>query len=224
VLSNFQPESAIVFCNLKGTVNDMTDALYEKGVVAAALHGDLDQPERDRVMARFRNHSVRVLVATDIAARGLDIADLDVVVNLDVPAQSDIYVHRIGRTARAGKAGVAVTLVGPSDGKRIKAIEKEIGHALEKWTPAPKAAPLPQDAKMETLHISGGRRDKLRPGDILGALTGEAGGLASTDIGKIEIHDRFAYVAVAKHVADKALASLTAGKIKGKKFKVGRAG
>lgn len=223
ILATVQPESLIAFCNLKTTVNETTELLLQKGVAAAALHGDLDQPERDKVMAKFRNHSIRVLVATDVAARGLDISDLDAVVNVDLPQKTEIYVHRVGRTGRAGKAGMAISLAGPRDDRYLRAVEMEIGHALVPWKP--QAATLipvpPQDAKMETLYISGGRKDKVRPGDILGALTGEAGGLAATDVGKIEIHDRFSYVAVSKHLADKAVTSLSAGKIKGKKFKVG---
>ena len=225
ILASLRPESLLAFCNLKATVNEITELLVAKGVAAAALHGDLDQPERDKVMARFRNHSVRVLVATDVAARGLDISDLDAVVNVDLPQKTEIYVHRVGRTGRAGKAGVAISLAGPRDARYLRAVEMEIGRALEPWQPLAAAlVPVPpQDAKMETLYISGGRQDKVRAGDILGALTGEAGGLAAADVGKIEIHDRFSYVAVSKHVAAKAVTSLSAGKIKGKKFKVGLA-
>jgi ATP-dependent RNA helicase DbpA len=242
VLRASPPESAIVFCNFKATVARIEQALAAAGISSASLHGGLEQKERDFVMAKFRNHSIRVLVATDVAARGLDIEGLDLVVNFELPFQPEIYVHRIGRTGRAGKPGTAVSLVGPQDRAKVKAIEAALGSPLERQV-APRSADLPSanlkdakvddaplsrpaivaDATMETLYISGGRKDKLRPGDILGALTGEAGGFEGSDVGKIEIHDRFSYVAIAKGSANRAIQQLGAGRIKGKKFKVGLA-
>lgn len=225
------PESAIVFCNFKATVARIEQALAAAGVSSASLHGGLEQKERDFVMAKFRNHSIRVLVATDVAARGLDIEGLDLVVNYELPFQPEIYVHRIGRTGRAGKPGTAVSLVGSQDRAKVKAIEAVLGTPLQrqdlkaaKIDDAPSSRPaIVADATMETLYISGGRKDKLRPGDILGALTGEAGGFAGSDVGKIEIHDRFSYVAIAKGSANRAIQQLGGGRIKGKKFKVGLA-
>ncbi len=233
ILRTSPPESAILFCNFKATVARIEQALRAAGVSCASLHGDLEQRERDFVMAKFRNHSIRVLVATDVAARGLDIEGLDLVVNVELPFQPEIYVHRIGRTGRAGKTGLAVSLVGPQDRAKVKAIESAIGAPLERQV-TPSTSPEPAradtsmsgsaihaDAAMATLYISGGRKDKLRPGDILGALTGEAGGFPGSDVGKIEIHERFSYVAVARESADRAIQLLGAGRIKGKKFKVG---
>jgi len=233
ILRTSPPESAILFCNFKATVARIEQALRAAGVSCASLHGDLEQRERDFVMAKFRNHSIRVLVATDVAARGLDIEGLDLVVNVELPFQPEIYVHRIGRTGRAGKTGLAVSLVGPQDRAKVKAIEAAIGSPLEhqvvpstKPEPARAGASAPgsavhADAAMATLYISGGRKDKLRPGDILGALTGEAGGFPGSDVGKIEIHERFSYVAVTRESANRAIQLLGAGRIKGKKFKVG---
>lgn len=235
ILRQSPPESAIVFCNLKATVAEVERALAQAGVSASSLHGNLEQKERDFVMAKFRNHSTRVLVATDVAARGLDIDGLDLVVNFDLPLQPEIFIHRVGRTGRAGKTGVAVSLVGPRDRAKARAIEAAIGMALERQATVPNSdleraddvvgsrPAIAADAKMETLYISGGRKDKVRAGDILGALTGEAGGLNGADIGKIEIHDRFSYVAIAKSSAGQAVQRLNAGRIKGKKFKVGLA-
>ena len=229
MLRTSPPESAIVFCNFKATVTRVEQALGAAGISSASLHGDLEQKQRDFVMARFRNHSIRVLVATDVAARGLDIEGLDLVVNFELPFQPEIYVHRIGRTGRAGKAGMAVSLVGPQDRAKVKAIEAAIGSPLERQV-APTDADTPTsrsavhgDAIMETLYISGGRKDKMRAGDILGALTGEAGGFQGSDVGKIEIHDRFSYVAIARGSAERAIQQLGAGRIKGKRFKVGLA-
>jgi ATP-dependent RNA helicase DbpA len=233
ILRTSPPESALVFCNFKATVARVEQALGAAGVSSASLHGNLEQRERDFVMAKFRNHSIRVLVATDVAARGLDIEGLDLVVNFELPFQPEIYVHRIGRTGRAGQAGLAVSLVGPQDRAKVKAIEAAVGVPLERHaapsadgeeagtdTPAPGSA-RHADATMVTLYISGGRKDKLRPGDILGALTGEAGGFPGSDVGKIEIHERFSYVAIARGSAERAIERLGAGRIKGKKFKVG---
>jgi ATP-dependent RNA helicase DbpA len=230
LLRTSPPESAIVFCNFKKTVAGIEQALAAAGVSCASLHGDLEQKERDFVMAKLRNRSVRVLVATDVAARGLDIEGLDLVVNFELPPQPEIYVHRVGRTGRAGKAGTAVSLVVPHDEAKVKDIESALQITMDRQIlPAPaRAGDRRPDASlavaaMETLYVSGGRKDKLRPGDILGALTGESGGLAGTDVGKIEIHDRFAYVAIARSCVDRAIERLGAGRIKGKKFKVGRA-
>jgi len=225
IFGQYPNESALVFANQKVTVAAIAKALASMGSSVESLHGDLEQRERDLVMAKFRNGSTRVLIATDVAARGIDLDKLDLVVNYDLPNQPEIYVHRIGRTGRAGNVGLAVSLCSRAEQPKLEAIELFTGSALvpvarERTPPVAKpATPANRDAKMETLRLLGGRKDKLRPGDILGALTGEAGGLAGEQIGKIEIHERFSYVAVAKSVAKKAIDSLNQGRIKGKRFK-----
>jgi ATP-dependent RNA helicase DbpA len=225
ILQQYPHDSALIFANLKVTVAEVEKALAQTRMSVASLHGDLEQFDRDRVMAKFRNASTRVLVATDVAARGIDLDKLDLVVNFDLPTQPEIYVHRIGRTGRAGQVGLAVSLCARAEQPRLEAIELFTGSALIPVERA-RAAPVPPsqkpaalDAKMATVRLSGGRKDKLRPGDILGALTGEAGGIAGTEIGKIEIHDRFSYVAVAKSASSRAVSGLNAGRIKGKRFK-----
>ncbi|UOF02506.1 ATP-dependent RNA helicase DbpA [Bdellovibrio reynosensis] len=223
ILQQHPAETTLVFCNMKNTVSELAQSIEEQGVSCAALHGDLDQRARDRILALFRNGSYRILIATDVAARGLDIENLDLVVNYDFPLTPDTYVHRIGRTGRAGRKGTAVTMCYAKDTLKILELEKAAGakflrknlgfknqHGLGKSF---------QETAMKTLVISGGRKDKLRPGDILGALTGDAG-LESSDIGKIEIQDRFAYVAINSKKVDDALEYLRGGKIKGKKFPV----
>ncbi|HEU5073582.1 MAG TPA: ATP-dependent RNA helicase DbpA [Polyangiaceae bacterium] len=223
-VDHYAPDSALVFANRKVTVAEVEQALAAQGWSVASLHGDLEQYERDRVMAKFRNGSTRVLVATDVAARGIDLDSLDLVVNFDLPNQPEIYLHRIGRTGRAGRAGLAVSLCTAGERHVLAAIENDRGHALlvSELAAMPRAdrRVAVSDAKMQTLRVFGGRKEKLRPGDILGALTGEAGGLRGADVGKIEIHDRFAYVAVSKAVSERALASLRAGQIKGRRFRV----
>ena len=224
IFAQYPNDSALVFANQKVTVAAIAKSLSSMGSSVASLHGDLEQRDRDLVLAKFRNGSTRVLIATDVAARGIDLDKLDLVVNFDLPNQPEVYVHRIGRTGRAGNVGLAVSLCSRAEQPRLEAIELFTGSALIPVArdKAPPTAPAPRearDAKMQTLRLSGGRKDKLRPGDILGALTGEAGGLAGDEIGKIEIHERFAYVAVAKKVAKKAIESLNQGRIKGKRFK-----
>jgi ATP-independent RNA helicase DbpA len=227
-LAQHPHESALIFANMKASVAELEKALAGAGVSVASLHGDLEQFERDAVLAKFRNASVRVLIATDVAARGIDVESLDLVVNYDLPVKPEVYVHRIGRTGRAGKRGVAVSFANAREKPKLKAIEEIIKRPLKRIpfsasTPAPEQAPaqeLAREAKMTTLKIAGGRKQKVRPGDILGALTGEAGGLPGSDIGKIEIHDNFSYVAVASSVSRAALKSLSTGRIKGKRFVV----
>jgi ATP-independent RNA helicase DbpA len=220
-------ESALVFANQKVTVAALERALVAQGVSVSSLHGDLEQRDRDRVMAKFRNGSTRVLLATDVASRGIDLDNLSLVINLDLPSQPEVYVHRIGRTGRAGKSGLAISLCAPADEPKLEAIEEYTGRALTEVEPEPHGPGRPDSAHllgagMDTLRLSGGRKDKLRAGDILGALTGEAGGLRGADVGKIEIHDQFSFVAVAKAVSQKALESLGGGRIKGRRFRVTR--
>lgn len=224
VLQQHPADSVLVFCNMKTTVNELAEKLDSLGVSCGCLHGDLEQRERDRVMAMFRNGSHRILLATDVAARGLDIENLEMVVNYDFPKQPETYIHRIGRTGRAGKSGVAVIFADPRETLKVLELEKAAGVTFQR-------KPLGfknqyglnqklRESPMKTISISGGRKDKLRPGDILGALTGASGGLSAADVGKIEIHDRSSYVAVSTNIAEAALERLRTGKIKGQKFQV----
>ncbi|MBZ4372790.1 ATP-dependent RNA helicase DbpA [Corallococcus interemptor] len=226
LLRQHQPASAIVFCNFKAVVVELTRALVQAGVSADGLQGDLEQFDRDRVMAKFRNHSTRVLVATDVAGRGIDVEALDAVVNYELPQQPEAYVHRIGRTGRAGRRGLALSLVTRSDSRKVEDIEATTGVKLEKGDVdalVPENVPgVSLISGWETLSISAGRKDKMRPGDILGALTGEAGGLKAEDVGKIEIHDHHAFVAVSKRVVKVAFQRLTEGRIKGRRHRIER--
>jgi len=216
--------SVLVFCNQKASVGSIAEILGREDLEVAALHGDLEQRDRDEVMALFRNGTVRILVATDVAARGLDIESLDLVVNFEAPYEAPVYVHRIGRTGRAGKSGVAITLASEEERARLRQIAGEIeakveGSTFDKIFSAVREA-AEAAVPMRTLFISGGRKDKLRPGDILGALTGDAGGMKAAEIGKIEIHDNFAFVGVRSSSADKAVQKLKEGRIKGRRFPV----
>ena len=170
------------------------------------------------MLVQFANHSCGVMVATDVAARGLDIEELSMVINYDLPQDQATYTHRIGRTGRAGKAGVAVTFFATWEARHVEQYRDEtrIFGELQSVRPNPR---FTLASPNRTLVIEAGKKEKLRPGDILGALTGEAG-LAGDAVGKIDIYDRQSYVAIARGVIGKAQAHLKNGKIKGRSYPV----
>jgi len=218
LLGEFQPSSAIIFCNTKQQCYDLCISLQDSGISALALHGDLEQKERNQVLVQFSNKSCPILIATDVAARGIDIKDLDAVINVELARDAEVHIHRIGRTGRAGEIGLALTLVAPKELGRVNRLQEYVKSSIE-MEPLPKSAQsYLQKPIMETLCIEGGKKDKLRPGDILGALTKDAG-LDGADIGKIDIFDFAAYVAVKQSIAKKALQHLQNGKLKGRKFR-----
>ncbi len=223
LLAHYNPASCVIFCNTKQQCQDVADALQAKGYSVLALHGDLEQRERDEVLVRFANKSCPLLVATDVAARGLDIKDLEAVINLELSPDPEVYVHRIGRTGRAGKSGLALSLFIAAESYRVTAIEDYQNSPVSVSGIGSLHSPVKHDLKpaMVTLRIDGGRKGKLRPGDILGALTNESG-IAGDQVGKIDIFDHQAYVAIERALADKALQQLAEGKIKGRFFKVCR--
>ncbi len=220
LLHHYQPASAVLFCNTKQGCEDIATALREEGFHVLALHGDLEQRERDQVLVQFSNQSCPLLVATDVAARGLDIKNLAAVINVDLSHDPEVHIHRIGRTARAGQTGLALSLCASNEMHRANAIEDYQQKAVV-WQELPLVTnPItPPSPKNITLNISGGRKDKLRAGDILGALTGELG-FAGSLIGKIDIFDKQSFVAVDSTIANDAVTRLSTGKIKGNNFKV----
>ena len=221
LLRHYGPAHTVVFCNTKQSVRDTCKHLQQAGIDARALHGDMDQRERDEILTLFRHQSCSVLVATDVAARGLDIDDLPAVVNLELPRDPQVYTHRIGRTGRAGKAGIAVSLLPDSQLFRLETLgdyqENEI--TCEPIAVVPSTGRSLPPPPFVTLAIQGGRKDKIRPGDILGALTGDCG-LAGQSVGKISIGPQASYVAILRKDATTALQGLRNGKIKGRRFKV----
>ncbi|AJQ53125.1 TPA: ATP-dependent RNA helicase DbpA [Aeromonas hydrophila] len=224
LLSHYQPSSCVVFCNTKRACNDVADHLAAKGFSALALNGDLEQRERDQVLVRFANGSATILVATDVAARGLDIKELGAVINYELTYDPEVHVHRIGRTGRAGQQGLALSLYQPNEAQRVNFIEEY------QQAPIPQGdlAGIGRDIKpiapqMVTLSIDAGRKSKVRAGDILGALTGE-GGIAGADVGKIQISEQYSYVAVKRQVASAALKRLQEGKIKGRSYRARKLG
>lgn len=224
LLLHYRPESAVVFCNTRQEVRTVAEELAGHGFSVLALHGELDQREREEMLVRFANRSCTVLVASDVAARGLDISALPMVINFDIATDADTHLHRIGRTGRAGRSGMALSLCSPREMSRANVIETRLDTPL-RWSVLPprsaEARPLP--APFVTLAIDAGRQDKLRPGDLLGALTGEAG-IAATSVGKIDVFPTRTYVALERASHVRAMQRLRAGKIKGRTFRIRRIG
>ena len=221
VLLHYQPSSTLVFCNTKEQTTQLVDVLVKEGFSAIALNGDMEQIERDVAMIRFVNQSASILVATDVAARGLDIKELPMVINFDVAHAFDIHVHRIGRTGRAGSKGLALSITTPADAERLLAIEAGQGAALS-WATVSALTSSNSSLlapSMAPLCLSAGRKDKIRPGDVLGALTKDAG-LPASAIGKIDVTALYSYVAISQSEIDKAYRYLQQGKLKGRKVSV----
>ncbi|OBT09461.1 ATP-dependent RNA helicase DbpA [Vibrio sp. UCD-FRSSP16_10] len=213
-----QPESAVIFCNTKREVQVVADELHHKGFSVIDLHGDLEQRERNQTLVQFANKSISILVATDVAARGLDVENLDAVINYELSRDPEVHVHRIGRTGRAGSKGVACSLYTEKEYHRVALIDEYMDTEI-----APESLPQIGAAKalqptMVTIEISGGKKQKVRAGDILGALTGQ-NGIDGKKVGKINLFDMRAYVAVDQSVAKVAHKKLENGKMKGRSFR-----
>ncbi|WP_372779843.1 ATP-dependent RNA helicase DbpA [Litorivivens sp.] len=221
LLLEFQPESAVVFCNTRQEVKAVAEQLEKWGFSVLALHGDLEQRDRDEMLVRFSNKSATVLVATDVAARGLDIDNVAAVINYQVAHDPEVHTHRVGRTGRAGNSGLALTLFSQREAHKVAGLNISVDpladaqrlpgqHTLQKEPPIP---------PMVTLQIDGGKKQKLRPGDILGALTGD-GGIDGKAVGKIQIFDNRSYLAVARNQVNPAFNKLSKGKLKGRNFRL----
>ena len=220
LLDHFQPASTLAFCNTRARCRELVELLQAQGYSALALHGDLEQRDRDQVLVRFANGSCSVLVATDVAARGLDVAGLAAVINVDATPDAEIHVHRIGRTGRAGETGLALSLASLDEMGAVGRIEQlqgreSVWHQLSELTPAASGRLLPS---MATIHIQAGRKEKIRPGDVLGALTADLG-YTREQVGKIDINEFATYVAVARDIAQEAVARLNEGRVKGRSVK-----
>ncbi|WP_323018039.1 ATP-dependent RNA helicase DbpA [Castellaniella sp.] len=221
LLKHFRPVSTLVFCNTKIRSHELVEQLLSEGIRAQALNGDLEQRERDEILIQFANQSCTVLVATDVAARGLDIQSLGAVINVDVTKDTEVHVHRIGRCGRGDQKGLALSLCSPAEMRWANLIEQYQGAPL-KWANLKSLRPTsdrPLNAPMTTLCIQGGKKDKLRPGDLVGALTGD-GGLTFEQVGKIHITEFNSYVALDRRIAEQAFARLSNSNIKGRRFRM----
>jgi ATP-independent RNA helicase DbpA len=225
VLGAYHPESCIIFCNSREACNQVSGFLRTKKIESMQMHSDLEQQDRTLILIKFDNKSCPILVATDLASRGLDVKDVSAVINYDLPSDHELYIHRIGRTGRAGQEGLALSLYTQKE----RAILRTIGDYLKTECPTIELSEVKKQKitgarriPMSTIYISGGRKDNIRPGDILGALIKEAG-LLGTQVGKIHILEVNSYVAISDDKIEQAIERLSVKKIKGKKFRVGKA-
>jgi len=221
LLNHFRPVSTLAFCNTKQQCKELVAYLQQQGFSVLALYGELEQRERDQVLAQFANRSCPVLVATDVASRGLDITQLEAVINVTITPDPEVHVHRIGRTGRAGEAGLALSLASMDEMGAVGRIEQYQQQASV-WHPREDLPPTGQGpllSPMRTLLILGGRKEKIRPGDVLGALTGAEGGFTREQVGKITVTEFSTFVAVQRGIADEALRLLNTGRVKGKSVK-----
>ncbi|MFC1233353.1 ATP-dependent RNA helicase DbpA [Vibrio sp. F74] len=220
LLLSHRPESSVIFCNTKREVQEVAEELYQEGFDVIDLHGDLEQRDRNQALVQFSNKSISILIATDVAARGLDVDNLDMVINYQLSRDPEVHVHRIGRTGRAGSKGMACSLFSSNEMHRVAQIDEYMDLPID-----PIALPNEEvlseptyQAEMVTIEISGGKKQKVRAGDILGALTGQDG-IDGKKVGKINLFDMRSYVAVHKNVVKEALKKLENGKLKGRKFR-----
>jgi ATP-dependent RNA helicase DeaD len=241
-----EPEQAIIFCRTKIGASKLEKTLKDKGLDVKALHGDMSQGSRDGVMIAFKDHRVRLLVATDIAARGLDIEHVTHVINFDVPASSEVYVHRIGRTGRVGRTGRAITFVTPAQRDEIERIERDVKTSIGEWetpeermehAPRPrrrerakasanggdaKAADeksSPSDGKGVKLFVNRGERSGIDEEDLRWALR-EGAVLPEEAIHDVRVLHRFSFVEVDPDQADRTVEFLDGTKLKGKEIRL----
>lgn len=220
LLCDQRPDSAVIFCNTKRETQQLSDRLKQFGFYSVALHGDMDQRERERALVRFANKSVSVLVATDVAARGLDIDAVELVINYQIARDAEVHVHRVGRTGRAGLEGTACTLYSEKERFKLQRLQEQFALEIDEQN-LPNASVLKSGAykpAVRTIQIDGGKKQKLRAGDILGALTGN-NGIPGDAVGKISVMDNCAFVAVKNQYVSDALDKIGKGKMKGRSFR-----
>jgi len=217
VLKSHKPQTALIFCNTKVDTIALTDYLRDKNFSAMDLQGDLDQRERDEALLMFANGSISILVATDVASRGIDVKNIDLVINYDIPYGDEVYTHRVGRTARAGATGKAITLFTKRERDKLFDMKQNIRVGdIDRVSVDRKFI---MKSNYSTISIDGGKKNKVRAGDILGALSKNIG-VSNDHIGKIDIFDFKSFVAIDNRSIKKAFDGLKRGKIKGKKFRV----
>ncbi|WP_373898107.1 DEAD/DEAH box helicase [Haloimpatiens sp. FM7315] len=244
IIYSQNPDSTIIFCNTRDKVSELLKNMKSEGYSCRALHGGVEQKERLSAINMFKKGEIQFLIATDVAARGIDVENITHVINYDIPMEREAYVHRIGRTGRAGNKGIAITLKCPYENKFLKSIEEYLEYDIQKAEePTPKEIEegkkifknkisvkpkLKEDKaskineEITKIHIKAGKKKKIRPGDIVGAITGIEG-INSEDIGIIDIQDNFSYVDIFNKKAKLILRNGDNFKIKGKSVKVQKA-
>ena len=210
LLLSFGGQSAIVFLNYRESVQRVYDYLAEQGFAACHFHGGMEQRQREDMLYKFSNGSANVLVATDLASRGIDIPDIQHIVHYHLPESEEGYIHRVGRTARWDATGKAYFIL--SSGEHIP---DYVEGDVESFQPVPLSA-TPSPAQMATLYIGKGKKDKISKGDIVGFLC-KSGGLTAKEIGRIDVKDRYAYVAIRSEKLKQTLMMAQGQKIKGLK-------
>jgi ATP-dependent RNA helicase DeaD len=235
VLECERPEQAIVFVRTKIRCEQLFRTLRDRGWNVKALHGDMTQGARDGVMISFKDGRLPLLVATDVAARGLDIAGVSHIINFDVPTSPDVYVHRIGRTGRVGRSGRAITFYEPRQQREIQAIERHAGVKLAPWVKDAHVAPTPVvpkprrhskphvsangDGPVRKLIVSGGRAAGLEPSDIIHAITA-ATGLDGEAVRNVRVLERFAFVEVPEAEVERVVDRVAGQEVRGHELRL----
>jgi ATP-dependent RNA helicase DeaD len=232
-----RPEQAIIFARTKIGVDRLARRLGDKGVRVKALHGDMSQGQRDGVMIAFKGGRERLLVATDVAARGLDISGVSHVVNYDIPNSPDVYVHRIGRTGRVGRSGRAITFITPKQRRDLTAIERHANTEIAEWSPnggAPRerareqerqprrprhTKPRVGDGRVVKLIVSAGRREGLEPADVVGAVV-DGSHLEGEDIRNVRVLERFSFLEVPAERSGEVVEKVSGTDVRGTRLRL----
>jgi ATP-dependent RNA helicase DeaD len=238
VLASEKPAQAIVFVRTKIRADQLFKTLRDRGMDVKALHGDMSQGSRDGVMLSFKGGRVKILVATDVAARGLDISTVTHIVNYDVPTSPDVYVHRIGRTGRVGRSGRAITFYEPRQKREVAAIEKHAGTTIAPWTEGAHVAPVPVQERPRRhdkphvmrngaepsakLIVNSGRAAGIEVADLVHAVTGAAG-LDGEAVRNVRVLERFAFLEVPADEADRVVDSVSGTEVRGVPLRLERA-
>ncbi|WP_073232666.1 DEAD/DEAH box helicase [Pedobacter caeni] len=205
-------KTTLIFCNHRETVDRISDLLIDKDLAHDIFHGGMEQDERERALLKFRNGSIRILITTDLASRGLDIPEVEYIIHYQLPYTEDAFLHRNGRTARMNAKGTAYLVI--ADDEKYPFLKGDIETENLKGSFA-----LPKDSQWQTLYIAAGKKDKVNKIDIVGLLL-KKGGLQKEDVGLIEVKDQASYVAVKRNMVGRVLGALTNEKIKNKKVKI----
>ena len=221
LISHYELESILIFCNTRLLCQQLVTDLKPYNINALALHGDLEQFERDQILTQFSSKACSVLIATDVAARGIDVTDLSAVINFELSFDPELHIHRIGRTGRAGAKGLALSLFSNNERQRVEAIEEYQGKKINinDSDSLSNSLNFQLYPPMVLLFINGGKKEKLRAGDLLGALTANDE-INAKQVGKITLFEKFSYVAIDRKVGKSALNTLKNNNIKGRKFRV----
>ncbi|WP_111636020.1 DEAD/DEAH box helicase [Pedobacter cryoconitis] len=205
-------KTTLLFCNHRETVDRISDLLIDKDLAHDIFHGGMEQDERERALLKFRNGSIKILITTDLASRGLDIPEVEYIIHYQLPYTEDAFLHRNGRTARMNAKGTAYLMMTEEDKYPFLKSDIEIEKLKGNYQ-------LPKDSQWQTLYIAAGKKDKVNKIDIVGLLL-KKGGLEKDDVGLIEVKDQSSYVAVKRSMVNKVLAALANEKIKNRKVKI----